>query len=353
MPPWMNNVIDFSDGPKNFKIKFNVGEMINTDTLTNDLSGFLGVDDLAKVYLNNKQVYNKNQSWDRVVNFNIKNVNENDDLRIDCVNTGGPGGLTFTYIWGGSFYAMSSSKTGFNSCVNLIRYQSKNINGKTTLYNSLSENLRFITDWLNAGSGRDFGISIKMIKKTINWTFPDSVNKWVSLKQSNLIGTWSDLGIATNSVMSITFWINITLLSGAWRNIFHFTNTGNNCCNIGDRVPALWIYPNNATNLHLRNSTSSEGNDGIDTDALEINRPVFIGIVWNNKNLNIYINLSKNRTKTYSNNITSANPNCKFYLADPWHPCNGFQIKDFTIYDKSLSDDEIKDIYNKGMGPSL
>jgi len=351
MPPWMRNQISMSKST--ITVKINVGEIVNTDTLSNDLSGFLGVDDLAKVYLNNKEVFNKTQPWNEVVNFNVKNVNENDDLRIDCVNTGGPGGITFTYIWGGSFYAMSSSKPGFNSCVNLIRYQPKNINGKTTIFISQPTNLRFVTDWLNAGSGRDFGISIKMMKKTVNWTFPDSLNNWTSLKQNNLVGTWSDLGIASNSNMSISFWINITSLSTSWRNIFHFTNTGNNCCNVGDRVPALWIYPNNGTNLHYRSSTTNVGNNGIDTDPLEMNRPVYITLVFNDNNVNIYINSVVNKKITYSDKITPTDPNCKFYIADPWHPCDGFKIKDFILYDKVLSEDEVKDIYSKGSGPYI
>jgi len=350
MPPWMKNQIVMTK--TTITVKINVGGMRNNDKISNDLSGFLGVDDLAKVYLNNKEVFDKTQPWDEVVNFNVKNVNENDDLRIDCVNLGGPGGLTFTYIWGGSFYAMSSTKPGFNSCVNLIRYKSKNINGKTTIFNSVSSNLRFVTEWLNAGSGSDFGISIKMMKKALNWMFPDSINNWTSLKQNNLVGKWSDLGIGSNSNMSISFWLDISTLSGSWRNIFHFTNTGNNCCNVGDRVPALWIYPDNATNLHYRSSTENNGNNGIDTDPIPLNQPSCIVLVFNNKTATIYINSSVNRTITYSDEIIPANPDCKLYMADPWHASDGFKIKDFTLYDSPLSEGEIKDIYDKEKEPS-
>lgn len=31
--------------------------------------------------------------------------------------------------------------------------------------------------------------------------------------------------------------------SGGWGSIFHFSATGGNCCEYGDRVPAVWFYP--------------------------------------------------------------------------------------------------------------
>ena len=346
MPPWMNNVIYYTNYNNNIEIKINVGEMVNIDKLSNDLSGFLSADDYAKVYLNNKEVFNKTTPWYEVVNFNIKNVNENDDLRIDCVDTGGYAGLTFTYIWGGSFYAMSSSKPGFNSCVNLIRYQPKNINGKTINYINATGNLRFVTDWLNAYPGRDFGISIKMTKKTNSWALPESVNKWITPKSGNLVGTWSELGIASNSNMTISFWLKINSFSPN-TNICHFTNTGNDG-GMGGRVPGLWIQDEK---LLVRNNTPSIQTDGFYTDPLEKNRQMLITIVWNDKTAIAYINSVVNKKITYSDKIIPADPNCKLYIADSWYPPSGFEIKDFTIYDKVLSDSEIKDIYNKGMGP--
>ena len=84
---------------------------------------------------------------------------------------------------------------------------------------------------------------------------------------------------------------------------------------------------------------------------MPINENVCIVLVWNGSTITIYINSSVNRRNTYSNQITPANPNCKFYMADPWHPCDGFQIKDFIIHDKSLSESEVKDIYDKGNSP--
>jgi hypothetical protein len=31
--------------------------------------------------------------------------------------------------------------------------------------------------------------------------------------------------------------------NSGWGSIFHFSATGGNCCEYGDRVPAVWFYP--------------------------------------------------------------------------------------------------------------
>ena len=46
----------------------------------------------------------------------------------------------------------------------------------------------------------------------------------------------------------------------AWSNIIHFTATGSNCCEYGDRVPAVWFYPG-ALRLHIIDGQPSNGND--------------------------------------------------------------------------------------------
>ena len=44
--------------------------------------------------------------------------------------------------------------------------------------------------------------------------------------------------------MSVTFWIIITETKSDWRNIFHVSNQNVDCCNPGNRVPAMFIKPN-------------------------------------------------------------------------------------------------------------
>ena len=58
-----------------------------------------------------------------------------------------------------------------------------------------------------------------------------------------------DSGVLTN-----------TERSGAWGSLFHFTATGANCCEYGDRVPAVWFYPQ-SRRLHIVHGQKDSGNN--------------------------------------------------------------------------------------------
>jgi hypothetical protein len=60
---------------------------------------------------------------------------------------------------------------------------------------------------------------------------------------------------------------------GDWGNIIHVSRTGTNCCDVGSRSPAIWFFPN-STSLHVRIGDTSNGNWGLDTDALPIGQKV-------------------------------------------------------------------------------
>ena len=57
--------------------------------------------------------------------------------------------------------------------------------------------------------------------------------------------------------------ITPTGIEGGWGNIIHVSATGNNCCEYGDRIPAIWFYPG-TLQLHIRDGSASEGNAGCD-----------------------------------------------------------------------------------------
>jgi len=77
-----------------------------------------------------------------------------------------------------------------------------------------------------------------------------------------------------------------------YRNIFHFSNNKNNCCNPGDRIPAMWSNPDNGNSLLTVVSTSSNfNNTQMNTDFnLPFYTPVFIGLVINGNTMSLYIN---------------------------------------------------------------
>ena len=39
--------------------------------------------------------------------------------------------------------------------------------------------------------------------------------------------------------------------SSGWANVFHATPSGSNCCNVGDRMPGIWLDPRSGTNAFL------------------------------------------------------------------------------------------------------
>ena len=96
------------------------------------------------------------------------------------------------------------------------------------------------------------------------WKYQPTINTDYTLT-TNKVGVWSDLGITSNSNMTISFTINIKRTSGNWRNIIHVTNSNNDCCNVGDRVPAIWIWCCNSPTLLIVNSIASNGNDYVQT----------------------------------------------------------------------------------------
>jgi hypothetical protein len=163
------------------------------------------------------------------------------------------------------------------------------------------------------------------------WTYPPSVGKAVALSGNNLATNWSNLNIASNSNMSVSFTINIQNVNGNWRNIFHITNTNNDCCNIGDRVPAIWITAG-AQTLHICNSTTNTGNDYRYTNNIPLNTDTKIDIVWKGQNVKIYFNGKLSSQYSYSSPLNPANGDANVYIADPWYSTGGFTVKDLTFY---------------------
>jgi len=170
------------------------------------------------------------------------------------------------------------------------------------------------------------------------WTWNDSKDNWTALRQNNLIGQWKDLGIDNNTNMTISFSIIINQTHGNWRNIMHITNDGNNCCNAGQRIPALWIFPND-TRLHFRFSSQDWGNNGCDSGPIGINKETYVTITINRSKINIYYDGNLNSSSFTYWSYVKAEPNAKIYIADPWHSIDFFIIKNFkmtngNIYEK-------------------
>jgi hypothetical protein len=181
------------------------------------------------------------------------------------------------------------------------------------------------------------------------WTLENTKNKWYQLNKSNLIGNWGETQISSSNNMNICFWIKVTNLSSDWSSILHITNQNVNCCNIGNRVPALWLYPN-STKLLVVTDSKNKGNTSISSNTdIKMNTDTFISINININKVDIYLNGVLNHSYTYSSNLETANENAYFYCPDPWYnpEKSGVSIKNLTFYNSSLSEEQIKVLYEE------
>jgi hypothetical protein len=184
------------------------------------------------------------------------------------------------------------------------------------------------------------------------WSFQDS-NDWYRLKQNGYSIKLNQTGInVDNKNISIVFLFNnLKILKNNWRNIFHFTNTNRNCCDDGDRIPAMWIWPN-STSILVSTSTDQGYNDWgkiyEQNKIIPLGIPILISlVVKDNNTITLYIN-NVIHTVGYYSNIHRRNNNTILYISDPWHPQDGnTYIKNFNIYDGALTQEDINKIYDK------
>jgi len=183
------------------------------------------------------------------------------------------------------------------------------------------------------------------------WTFVPSASTWYYPKQDGFNMRLRDMNLSQYNNITICFLIQINNGSDQWRNIFHFTQDNNNCCAGGQRIPAMWVFPDGSTHFHIRFSTRNDGNDGINsqdfTGGIAFNRPYFLTLVFNGDNFNFYINKTRVCDKNF-NGITGRNGDTIMYIGDKWHHNNnGILITNFTVYDGVLNQNDINKMIDK------
>jgi hypothetical protein len=189
------------------------------------------------------------------------------------------------------------------------------------------------------------------------WTFPDSSSSWFKLREKGgekKSYTYADLGFSNTpesyDKISISFLINIVAGLDKYRLVFQFSSTGNECCNFEDRVPALFVQPDNSTRLHIRYSTDQNGNDGIDPNVtIPMGTPSLLTFVFDKNTFTFYVNGNKVQTMTY-NKIYPRRSDTKFYIGDYFDTFvsdGNILIKNFTVYDGALTETDVKNMYDK------
>jgi len=189
-----------------------------------------------------------------------------------------------------------------------------------------------------------------LIPSQKKWTFPNSISDWYQIKQNGFSIPLNQTGIDVNNQnISVLFLFNSNGGQKYYRNIFHFSNNNNNCCNYGDRMPAMWSNPDYGNSLLTVVSTSADYNDTqMNTDFnLPFYTPVFIGLVINGNVMSLYINNILWKTIDYGRiNIYKRTNNTILYIGDPWYQQDGnLYIKNFTVYDGALTPGDINNVY--------
>jgi len=205
-----------------------------------------------------------------------------------------------------------------------------------------------VEKFMNADTASAF--SVPTLKK---WSFDES-SSWYKVKPkgSSYQVPFSSMGFTMpNSVISISFLINIVAGSDRWREVFRFNdNTSNDCCNKGDRIPAFFVWPDGTTKFHIRFSTDTNGNDGIDSPTLiPMATPVLITLVFDTNNFKLYINENLAYSGDF-NNVFSRTDKTVLYIGenfDGYGEDGKVLIKNFTVYDGALSETDVTNMYNK------
>ena len=87
---------------------------------------------------------------------------------------------------------------------------------------------------------------------------------------------------------TLNFGITVKGAVGGWASIIHVTK-GGNCCDVGQRSPAIWLWPNE-TRLHVRIGSTQDGNWGIDTDPLPIGQKVIFNLTTSGSQVKLSVN---------------------------------------------------------------
>ena len=103
----------------------------------------------------------------------------------------------------------------------------------------------------------------------------------------------------------------------SWGSILHLTATGNNCCNYGDRIPAVWFHPG-SHRLHVRDGHGSDGNAGCDPpDELPARQATVVRIEMRPLSVVVYYNDELKCTQTRGDRRVF--DDVVVYASDPWH----------------------------------
>ena len=191
----------------------------------------------------------------------------------------------------------------------------------------------------------------------VYWIMQDTRNQWYANNQGGRkMGKIKDLGIVSNTQMTVSFWINISKTYNNWRNIFIMSN--NSTYADHSRVPSLYLYPHN-TRFHFRFASTYDNNDGIGKGSAysadwdpqyqaPLNTDVHITYVIQDKTIQFFVNgvLNYSRTLPASTKFINNTSATELYMA-VYHNCHDVKLKNFIIFNRALLPNEVSQIYER------
>lgn len=114
-----------------------------------------------------------------------------------------------------------------------------------------------------------------------------------------------------------------------WSSIVHFSATGSNCCEYGDRVPAVWFYPG-LRRLHIIDGQPSVGNDECVIEE-ELAQGVNVHIVIAVTAESVVVSIDGVQRCTEEKTDRQTFNNVHVYASDPWYEPAGATIANFQM----------------------
>lgn len=183
---------------------------------------------------------------------------------------------TITFAWYGSVYKFLGTNvtqkvvSDFNAGARGIAATNANFGDplpgiRKTLYVDYSLPFDNTVYHINISEGNTFDFS--WLQRASSTRRPDPTDYEKGLRKNYVPSLGNRLGsVYNNGDYELVFDIFPKGVTPDWGGIVHFNMTGNNCCNPGDRMPAIWFFPG-SLRLHVRIGDRNDGNWGTDTQT--------------------------------------------------------------------------------------
>merc|ERR1719153_1550486 len=161
------------------------------------------------------------------------------------------------------------------------------------------------------------------------------------IKRNNLLYTLPALGKQFN----LYFEVYINKFGPNVQNILHFTSTGNNCCNVGDRIPGVWAVEHGY--LHISYALNGNGNQFGEV-AVRSREWISVQISQTLINNRFVYEIRINSKSVYKldNNRAQVFKNVKVYAGDNFHPPIDGKIRRLYLY-RQGSQGEVLDLIGR------